>query len=79
MDGVLFHVVFTIKNSRYDWQKIRRKLPAGFIARTYPFFEGKEEESLIRILIDLAGELKLKLVAFNICGDHVHAVLCSDI
>ena len=79
MDGVIFHVVFTIKNSRYDWQKIRRKMPVGFIAHTFPFLEGEEEENVIKILIDLAGELELRLAAFNMCGDHVHAVLRSDI
>jgi hypothetical protein len=32
IEGVISHVVFTVKNSRYDWQRIKRKKPVGFIA-----------------------------------------------
>jgi REP element-mobilizing transposase RayT len=76
--GVISHVVFTVKNSRYDWQQIKRKKSVGFIAPTYPFFENEEEESLIKILCGVALELELKIAAFNSCGDHVHAVLITD-
>jgi len=75
---VISHVVFTVKNSRYDWQRIKRKKPVGFIAPTFPFFEGEEEEFLIKILYDIAIELGLKIAAFNFCGDHVHVVLITD-
>lgn len=78
IEGVISHVVFTIKNSRYDWQRIKRKKPVGFIAPTFPFFENEEEEFLIKILYDIAIELGLKIIAFNFCGDHVHAVLIND-
>jgi REP element-mobilizing transposase RayT len=78
MEGVVSHVVFTVKNSRYDWQKIKRKKPAGQIARTYPFFEGKEEELIINILCDIVSELEIKIAALNFCGDHVHAVIISE-
>jgi REP element-mobilizing transposase RayT len=78
MEGVISHVVFTVKNSRYDWQRIKRKKPIGFIAPTFPFFEDEEEEFLIKILSDIALELGLKIAAFNFCGDHVHAVLIKD-
>jgi len=79
MEGVVIsHVVFTVKNSRYDWQKIKRKKPVGLIAPTFPFFEKEEEEFLIKILCDIAIELELKIAAFNFCGDHVHAVLITD-
>jgi REP element-mobilizing transposase RayT len=78
IEGVKSHVVFTIKNSRYDWQKIKRKKPVGLIAPTFPFFENEEEEFLIKILCDIATELGLQIAAFNFCGDHVHAVLIID-
>jgi len=76
-EGVISHVVFTIKNSRYDWQRIKRKKPAGFIAPTFPFFENKEEEILIKVICDVAYELGLAIAAFNFCGDHVHTVLIT--
>ena len=75
---VISHVVFTVKNSRYDWQKIKLKKQVGFIAPTFPFFENEEEEFLIMILCDIATELGLNIAAFNFCGDHVHAVLMLD-
>ena len=78
IEGWIFHVVFTVKNSRYDWQRIKRKKPVGFITPTFPFFENEEEEFLIKILCDIAIELELKIAAFNFCGDHVHAVLIKD-
>ena len=78
MEGVISHVVFTVKNSRYDWQRIKRKKPVGFIAPTFPFFEGEEEEFLIKLLYDIAIELRLKIAAFNFCGDHVHVVLITN-
>ena len=78
IEGLISHIVFTVKNSRYDWQRIKRKKPVGFIAPTFPFFENEEEELLIKILCDIALELGLKIAAFNFCGDHVHAVLIKD-
>jgi REP element-mobilizing transposase RayT len=75
IEGVTSHVVFTVKNSRYDWQRIKRKKPVGFIAPTFPFFENEEEEFLIKILCNIAIELGLKIAAFKFCGDHGHAVL----
>jgi REP element-mobilizing transposase RayT len=78
IEGVISHVVFTVKNSRYDWQRIKRKKPVGFIAPTFPFFENEEEEFLIKILCDIAIQLEINIVAFNFCGDHVHAVLIND-
>ena len=78
IERVISHVVFTVKNSRYDWQRIKRQKPVGFIAPTFPFFENEEEEFLIKILCDIAIELGLNIAAFNFCGDHVHAVLIKD-
>ena len=78
MEGVISHVVFAVKNSRYDWQKVKRKKPAGFIAPTFPFFEGEGEEFLINILCNTAKELGLRFASFNFCGDHVHAVLITE-
>jgi REP element-mobilizing transposase RayT len=75
---VYSHVIFAIKNSRYDLEKVKRKKPAGFIAPTFPFFEGKEEEDLIEILCNIAVELKIRIIAFNICGDHVHALIVNE-
>ena len=77
-EGAISHVVFTVKNSRYDWQRIKRQKPVSFIAPTFPFFEKEEEEFLIKILCDIAIELGLNIAAFNFCGDHVHAVLIKD-
>jgi REP element-mobilizing transposase RayT len=76
--GVVSHIVFTVKNSRYDWQRIKRKKSVGFIAPTLPFFEKEEEESLIKIICEVALKLDLKIKAFNFCGDHVHVVLITD-
>jgi REP element-mobilizing transposase RayT len=78
IEGVKSHIVFTVKNSRYDWQRIKRKKPVGYIAPTFPFFENEEEEFLIKILCDIAIELGLKISAFNLCGDHVHTVIITD-
>jgi len=77
--GGISHIIFTIKNSRYDWQKIRRKKSVGFIAPTYSFFEGNEEEIIINFLAIVASELNLKIAAFNFCGDHVHALIIAEI
>jgi REP element-mobilizing transposase RayT len=66
------------KYSRYDWQRIIRRKPAGFISTTLPFFENEEEEFLIKILCEVAIELRLKIAALNFCGDHVHAVIITE-
>jgi len=60
MNRLYSHVVFTVKNSRYDYQRVQRKKQAGFIAKTFPLFEGKEEEMLIDILCLVAIELKIE-------------------
>jgi REP element-mobilizing transposase RayT len=78
MEGVNSHVIFTLKDSRYDLQRIKREKVIGFIAPTYPFFEGEEEEFIIKILCYVALELGLRIAAFNFCGDHVHAVLITE-
>jgi len=78
MGLVCSHIVFALKNSRYDWQKIKRKKPAGYIAPTYAFLEGEEEDLVIKILCDIAAELRLKIVALNFCGDHVHALILHN-
>jgi REP element-mobilizing transposase RayT len=72
------HIVFALKNSRYDFQKIRRKKTAGFISPTFPFLEGREEEMLVDVLCNVAYELDLKIFSLNFCGDHVHAIIISD-
>ncbi|MDX9906442.1 MAG: transposase [Bacteroidales bacterium] len=73
-----FHVIYTLKYSRYEEEKIIKKKPAGFIARTYPFLEGTEEEILVETVCNVADALGLKIIALNFCGDHVHSMLsCS--
>ena len=76
---MISHVVFTVKYSRYDWCRIKRRKPAGFIAPTFPFFENEEEDLIIKILCEVATELRLNVAAFNFCGDHVHAVLITEV
>jgi REP element-mobilizing transposase RayT len=78
MSGEYFHIVFTVKNSRYDYQRIRRKRAIGYIAPTFSFFEGSEEELLISTLCSTAAELKLKIISLNFCEDHLHAVVFCD-
>jgi REP element-mobilizing transposase RayT len=72
------HVVFTLKNSRYYYQRIKRINPKGYVATTLPYFDNKEEEAIIEQLCNAACELKLELIAFNFCGDHVHCIICSE-
>jgi len=72
------HVVFVLKNSRYDFEKIMRKKPVGYIAPTYPFLEGKEEEILVEVLCNIAMEINLVILSMNFCGDHVHALIISE-
>jgi REP element-mobilizing transposase RayT len=72
------HVVFTLKNSRYDIFRVKRKNPVGYIAPTYPFIGGKEEEILIEELCDIAKEIGLDLIEMNFCGDHVHCIIRSE-
>jgi len=74
----IFHVVFTIKNSRYDHIKIQRRKEPGFIAPTYPFIDGKEEEMLVGELCKTVKELDLEIMVLNFCGDHVHAILAVE-
>ncbi|HNQ82928.1 MAG TPA: transposase [Bacteroidales bacterium] len=78
MEGVISHVVFTVKNSRYDLQRIKRKKSVGLISPTFPFFENEQEDLIIKILCDVASELGLNIKAFNFCGDHVHTIVVSD-
>ena len=75
---IYYHVVFTLKNSRYDIIRVRRKNPVGYVAPTYPFIEGKEEEILIEELCDIANEIGLDLFEMNFCGDHVHCIIKSE-
>jgi REP element-mobilizing transposase RayT len=74
---VLSHVVFTLKNSRYDFERVRRKKPSGYLAPTYPFIEGKEEEILVEEICNVAIGLNLQILALNFCGDHVHCTIWS--
>jgi REP element-mobilizing transposase RayT len=74
---VLSHVVFTLKDSRYDFDKVRRKKPAGYLSPTYPFIEGKEEEILVEEICNVAIGLNLQIHALNFCGDHVHCIIWS--
>jgi REP element-mobilizing transposase RayT len=78
IECIASHVVFTLKNSRYYYQKIKRINPKGYIASTLPYFNDKEEDAIIEVLCNVAGELKLELIAFNFCGDHVHCIICSE-
>jgi len=78
MEGVISHIVFTVKNSRYDLQRIKRKKTVGFVAKTFPIIENEDEEKLIKILCEVAFESGLKIEAFNFCGDHVHAIIITD-
>jgi REP element-mobilizing transposase RayT len=78
MGGIYSHVVFALKNSRYDFQKVMCKRPVGFIAPTFPFIERKEEELLIQELCCVAFELGLDITALNFCGDHVHAIVINE-
>jgi REP element-mobilizing transposase RayT len=73
-----FHVVFALKYSRYDLERIQRKKTVGFIAPTYPMFEGKEEEILLAEICNKAIELNLNIVALNFCGDHVHCIIKNE-
>jgi REP element-mobilizing transposase RayT len=70
-----FHIIFALKNSRYEYSVIDHKNEAGFVARTFPFYDGVEEDNLIGVLCEVAMQLQLKVLAFNFCGDHVHAVI----
>jgi REP element-mobilizing transposase RayT len=72
------HIVFVLKNSRYDIEKRQNKKPSGFIASTHPFIEGKEEEILVEVLCNVAVEIGLNIITMNFCGDHVHAVIQSE-
>jgi REP element-mobilizing transposase RayT len=59
-------------------EKTYLKKPVGFIAPTFPFIEGNEEEILIEVICQVASSISLEIVAFNFCGDHVHAIVRSD-
>ena len=72
------HIVFALKNSRYELQKIHLKKPYGFVAPTFPFLEGYEEEILIEELCKSASAMSLEITALNFCGDHVHAIIRSE-
>jgi REP element-mobilizing transposase RayT len=72
---VLSHVVFTLKDSRYDFERVSRKKPVGYIAPTFPFIDGIEEEILVEEICNVAMALKIKILALNFCGDHVHCIL----
>jgi REP element-mobilizing transposase RayT len=80
-EGIEFiasHVVFTLKNSRYYYQRIKRINPKGYVAATLPYFDDKEEDAIIAELCNIAVELKLELITFNFCGDHVHCIICTE-
>jgi REP element-mobilizing transposase RayT len=72
------HIVFAIKNSRYEAERIHFKKPYGFIAPTYPFLMGMEERVLIEELCKSAQAIQLDIEVINFCGDHVHAIVRSD-
>jgi REP element-mobilizing transposase RayT len=72
------HIVFALKNSRYDYVKIQRKKEVGFISKTYPFIEGQQEEKLVEILCKIATDISLDIIAFNFSGDHLHAIIAGE-
>jgi REP element-mobilizing transposase RayT len=40
------------------------------------YLEPEEEEKLIEILCEIIRKDKLKVLAFNLCSDHVHFIIC---
>jgi REP element-mobilizing transposase RayT len=77
MENIVSHVVFTLKNSRYYYQRIERINPKGYVAASFPYLNDNEEDNIIAELCNVAVELNLELIAFNFCGDHVHCIVCS--
>ncbi|MFO7613830.1 MAG: hypothetical protein R6W71_04240 [Bacteroidales bacterium] len=61
IEGMISHIVYTGKNSRYDLQRIKRKKTVGFVAKTFPIIENEDEEKLIKILCEVAFELGIKM------------------
>jgi REP element-mobilizing transposase RayT len=78
IECIASHIVFTLKNSRYYYQRIKRIFPKGYLSTTLPYFDDKEEDAIIEELCNVAGELNLELIAFNFCSDHVHCIICSE-
>ncbi len=71
------HIVFALKDSRYEIERIKRKKLYGYIAPTFPFFESQEEDLLIEELCKAASAVGISVVAMNFCGDHLHAIIKS--
>lgn len=66
-----FHVVFTTHNSR-----VSNRMKRFYISPGLPIELGLEEEiELTKIIRDIVFEYELKVLAYNICKDHVHIII----
>ena len=71
-----YHVVFALHGSRYSVHQQQEK-EVGHVADMAMILEPSEELTLAAIMADCASELSLKILSWNICGDHVHALIVS--
>ena len=82
-DKRAFHVVCETHDSRtsqrmIDYQ-VRLKRDHGTRPKAEPIWLEKEDEVLVaKIASEIIQEDKLNVMAFNICGDHMHMVLVCD-
>ena len=70
----MYHVTCVMHNTRTSKRMIDYKVKAG----RPEYLEPAEENKLIEILVNIIRESHLKILALNICADHLHFVLvCS--
>jgi REP element-mobilizing transposase RayT len=69
--GFLFHVTCVMHNTRISQRMMDYKIKID----EPEFLEPEEEEKLIEILCEIIKEDKLKVLAINLCADHLHFVI----
>ena len=74
-DENIYHVTWTTFNSRVSE---RMKLYNIYSDKEWIFFDMEQEFQISLILESIVKELNLKILAYNICKDHIHIVLFSN-
>lgn len=75
MNNTIYHVTWTTYNSRINERMIIYKVKSN---NEWIFFDLDQEYEVTLLLENIIKELKLKILAYNICKDHIHLLLFSN-
>ncbi|RLA07742.1 MAG: hypothetical protein DRQ51_05150 [Gammaproteobacteria bacterium] len=70
----VWHITTATHNSRYSQRMVDYKVKTGKPI----YFTQKEEVVICKTIYDITQKDKLNILAFNVCGDHLHMLLVCE-